>query len=70
MNSTLHICAKKQASPFPTHLPLKVIDKIARFVADSSYESNIRGWLTAVDCIREDCWDKQREGSMGSHGSN
>ena len=68
--STLCICAKKKGSPIPAHLPLKNIDKIANIVKDSCYESKIRGWLTAVDCITGNCWNTRRGWSAGSHGSN
>lgn len=68
--STLRICAKKKGSPFPAHPPLKIINKIANIVTDSCYESKIRGWLTAVDCITGNCWNARRGWSAGSHGSD
>ena len=65
---TLRICAKKQGSPVPARLPLFIIERIRVAVMDAWYQSNIRGWLTAVDCIRRSCWGTQHEGDEGSHG--
>lgn len=68
--STLSICAKKPVSPIPAHLPPTVIEKITSAVTEAAYQSKIRGWMTAVDCIRGDCWHKPKAYYEGSHGIN